>query len=168
MQVLIPTNIAKDILAQLERAGKKEIGGLLFGEHLGNQAFKIVGITTQKNPGTETEFQRDPTQHADQLNEFFSRTGEDYERFNYFGEWHSHPSFPVLPSGPDLRTLREIVEDPSVGANFLVLLIVRKLGKDQLSLSATVYGNEGFYENAPVYMELEPVLPQVRTRRRLL
>ena len=59
------------------------------------------------------------------LARFFRLTGEDYTRFNYLGEWHSHPSFSTTPSEKDVQSMLEIAGDPEVGANFVALVIVR-------------------------------------------
>jgi hypothetical protein len=73
------------------------------------------------------------------LADFFAKTGNDYKRFNYIGEWHSHPAFEPLPSGPDLATMYDIVEDPDVGINFAVLIIARLKSWSMLELSATLF-----------------------------
>jgi hypothetical protein len=51
-----------------------------------------VDISFQKRGGTFAHFVRDPTHHKAFLTDFFASTGKDYKRFNYLGEWHSHPS----------------------------------------------------------------------------
>jgi hypothetical protein len=57
---------------------------------------------------------------------FFERTEHKYSRFNYIGEWHSHPSFEVSPSGTDLDSMRRLVRDPGFKGRFAVLMITRK------------------------------------------
>jgi proteasome lid subunit RPN8/RPN11 len=102
-----------------------EIGGLLFGEHLSDDTFRIADFTVQRTGGTRVHFVRNPEQHASQLASFFDRSGRDYTRFNYLGEWHSHPSFPPTPSSLDLIEMSRLIKNGAVGASFLVLLIVR-------------------------------------------
>ena len=88
------------------------------------------------------------------LAEFFARTGKDYERFNYLGEWHSHPLFSVHPSGPDFATMFEIVEDPEVRAHFAVLLIVRlRRLWSALEISATVFSPNSVPIGASIELE---------------
>jgi integrative and conjugative element protein (TIGR02256 family) len=82
---------------------------------------------------------RHPHEHRQELNRFFERTGSDYKRFNYLGEWHSHPSFLPVPSETDLETMQSIVEDPQVGANFLVLMIVKLHGRREMQVSTTAF-----------------------------
>jgi hypothetical protein len=85
----------------------------------------VVDFSLDPLSGSHTAFRRDPQAHRQTLDEFFKRTGRDFERFNYLGEWHSHPSFSVHPSIDDIRTMTEMVEDQSSIITFAVLLIVR-------------------------------------------
>jgi integrative and conjugative element protein (TIGR02256 family) len=123
MQLLLPSQIVKRLHRELRRAGRREIGGLLMGEHVRDEIFRVVDVSIQRSGGTQACFIRNPGDHQTQLQEFFARTGEDYSRFNYLGEWHSHPTFEPAPSCADVHTMQSIVEDPAVGANFLTLLI---------------------------------------------
>ena len=93
MKILLAPPIVKRLRRELRRAGNREIGGLLMGEDLGNGDFRVVEISVQRSGGTEACFIRNPEDHQTELDTFFARTGNDYSRFNYLGEWHSHPSF---------------------------------------------------------------------------
>lgn len=168
MQILLPASVAQVITEELRKCGRCETGGLMFAEHIAGETFKIVETTTQQRRGTSVEFVRDPVEHKQQLEAFFERTGDDCTRFNYFGEWHSHPSFPPVPSGQDLRTMRSILEDPKVGVNFLVLIIVRLIRGSALELSATVCDGSGLYQPATVFVEVQPVVAQKRRRFRTI
>lgn len=138
MQLLIPPKVVKQLKRELRRAGSREIGGLLMGECVGEEQFRLVEVTVQRTGGSHAEFMRQPTTHQAQLDDFFTRTGNDYSRFNYLGEWHSHPSFEAVPSITDIGTMQSIVDDPIVGAHFLVLLIVKLSGR-AMELSATAF-----------------------------
>src|SRR5438552_2278187 len=117
MRLLIPTIIINRL--KYELCGRlREIGSVLVGEHVSGDVFRVADISVQRQGGALAHFVRDPVHHKEFLSEFFSRTGHDYLRFNYIGEWHSHPSFQPLPSQSDLETMYEIVNDPEVGANF--------------------------------------------------
>lgn len=166
MEILLPASVAQVFVQQLHKCGRRETGGLIFAEHIGGDTFKIAEVTTQQRHGTSADFVRDPTEHKQQLDAFFERTGDDYTRFNYFGEWHSHPSFAPVPSGQDLRTMRSILEDPNVGVNFLVLMILRLAGRSGLELSATICECNGLYQSASVFIEVQPALPQKRKQIR--
>lgn len=139
MHLLLPTAVRQRLRAELRRAGKREIGGLLLGEHMRDEVFRVVEISVQRGGGSRACFIRHPHEHQAQLEEFFARTSANYTRFNYLGEWHSHPSFPPLPSRDDLETMQSIVSDPSVGVNFLVLLIPKLAGRHAIQLTATAF-----------------------------
>lgn len=153
MELLLPEAIAEKIHAALKASGSQEIGGLLMGEHIAGDTFRVVNISVQTLQGTHSTFERDPEEHQAQLDEFFVLTGADYTRFNYLGEWHSHPSFEPLPSSKDMRTMRSIVGDPSVGVNFAVLIIVRLIYRDRLALSATAVLPNGSAQSVSVKTE---------------
>ena len=110
----------------------------------------------QHSGGTRSHFVRDVKHNKAFLEDFFARTGKDYQRFNYLGEWHSHPLFAPTPSAEDLRTMWDIVRDPQVGANFVILLIVR-LERSNLEMSATLFVQN--YPQAMLTVELEPAPP---------
>jgi proteasome lid subunit RPN8/RPN11 len=125
--------------AELRRAGRREIGGVLAAENLGDTVFRLVDFSVQRSGGGVACFVRKPTQHRRFMTKFFKATGHDYARFNYIGEWHSHPMFPAHPSRVDLRQMQEIVEDAEQNALFAVLLVVRLGGRDVLEASACAF-----------------------------
>jgi integrative and conjugative element protein (TIGR02256 family) len=125
MKLFLPAAVKQQIRKELRSAGRREIGGILLGEDLGSEKFRIVELTVQRQGGTESHFVRDPRHYREEIQRFFERHGRQYTRFNYLGEWHSHPSFPTTPSAPDIHEMRALLADPEVGANFGVLLIAR-------------------------------------------
>ena len=56
---------------------------------------------------------------------FFEETGRDFRRFNYLGEWHSHPYFLLHPSQEGVDTMTNLVEHSRAEITFALLLIVR-------------------------------------------
>jgi proteasome lid subunit RPN8/RPN11 len=138
MKLLLPLPIIKRLRREL-RGRSREIGGVLVGEHIAHDTFSIADISFQRRGGTAAHFIRDPEHHRDFLADFFARTGNDYQKFNYIGEWHSHPAVEPLPSGPDFATMFDLVEDTDVGVNFAVLIIVRLHRWGRLELSATLF-----------------------------
>jgi [CysO sulfur-carrier protein]-S-L-cysteine hydrolase len=152
MKILLAAQIVRRLHRELRRAGTKEIGGLLMGEDLGDGAFRVVDISVQRSGGTHACFIRNPQDHKVYLEAFFTRTGRDYTRFNYLGEWHSHPSFEASPSGTDITTMQSIVSDPDVGVNFLTLLIAKRSGK-QIEATATVFMVAAAHYSVPVLAE---------------
>lgn len=125
MKLLLPDAIESQMRRELRAAGLREIGGVLLGELVGPGLFRIAEITVQRTGGTSSTFVRIPRLHAEAIERFFERTGHQYERFNYLGEWHSHPSYPTRPSGSDLRAMEEILSNPAMAVNFAVLSIVK-------------------------------------------
>jgi len=163
MRILLELEQIAMLECELKKARSRETGGLLFGEHIAGDLFRIVSLSTQE-PGSTSHFVRDPKHHANALDQFFEATGKHYERFNYLGEWHSHPNFHPTPSTTDHQTMREILTDPEVGANFLVLLIVRRSWTG-LQMSATVYTPNSDPEPARILVEIRPAVPP---RRRMI
>jgi [CysO sulfur-carrier protein]-S-L-cysteine hydrolase len=96
---------------------------------------------------------REPEHHREFLADFFARTGHDYLRYNYLGEWHSHPRFQPIPSPEDRATMLELVKNPLVGANFAVLIIVRLRRWSRLELSATLFRTNASIEAICVEVE---------------
>jgi hypothetical protein len=109
----------------LKRRGLVETGGILMGEHVAADEFRIVDFTVQHAEGALASFLRIPQIHLRALNQFFRSTGRDYRKFNYLGEWHSHPAFSTRPSASDLASMYALVNDAATGATFAVLMIVR-------------------------------------------
>ena len=139
MQLLIPPEIRTRLVDALLQAGKREIGGILMGEHVGPDTFRVMEITIQRHGGTFAAFVRIVSEILAPLRAFFDSTKHDYARFNYMGEWHSHHSFALTPSGTDHNTMLEMVEGPQLGARFVVLLLVKLDSDGQLAGSVTVY-----------------------------
>src|SRR4051794_16164575 len=124
LHILLTPDVAHRLVAALRRAGSREIGGVLMAEHTGVNEFAVRDATIHRR-GTLASFVRHIAEAALGLRHFFERTQRSYTRFNYLGEWHSHPLYSTQPSGQDDASMREIVEDATVGATFAVLLVVK-------------------------------------------
>jgi [CysO sulfur-carrier protein]-S-L-cysteine hydrolase len=94
------------------------------GEQMAPNQFCVVDFSVDEASGNAVHFTRNPKHHIGALERFFDRTGADYRRFNYLGEWHSHPGFAVSPSREDLLSMQDIV-DGHDQFPFAALLIVR-------------------------------------------
>src|SRR5688572_23060176 len=92
VQIRLASDHVQRLRAALARAGRRETGGQLFGEQLAISYFRVTELTVQARPGTFARFLVDVFQAARDALNFFDRTGHEYRRFNYIGEWHSHPS----------------------------------------------------------------------------
>jgi len=139
VKLVLPASLAMRLTRALRRAGAVETGGLLMGEQLAVDEFRIVELSRSRRGGSVASFTRDLRHHRSKLERFFQNTGRDFNRFNYLGEWHSHPGFAVAPSGPDVAAMQAIVNDAAVGATFAVLLIVRLREDDVLEMGPYVF-----------------------------
>jgi hypothetical protein len=127
----------------------------MMGEHAGPNLFVVREMTVHRL-GTFASFVRTVGDAIGKLRAFFQQTGNDYTRFNYLGEWHSHPSFEPYPSRTDDQSMLQIVQDEAVGANFAVLLIVKLGAKGELISTAHTYLPDGLRIPSIVNIEQEP------------
>lgn len=125
------------------------------GEHVGHNQFAVRTLTVQGG-GTFASFVRGTRSALRALKEFFLRSNHEYRRFNYLGEWHSHPSFSVQPSNTDHRAMLDIVTNSSVGANFVVLLIFKLTCLGVLEFSAYTYLPDGSVLASELLLEGTP------------
>lgn len=124
MKIELPSAVRRRLRGHLRAAGFREIGGVLMGEQLRIDHFRVVDFTVDAITGSRAHFVRSTEQHQIALDDFFARTNSDYRRFNYLGEWHSHPSFPVNPSATDVSSMNDLVNGER-SIDFAVLLILR-------------------------------------------
>lgn len=138
MILTIPPDITAQFEQVLATAGRREIGGIMMAEHTGTNKFTVREITVHRL-GAFASFLRRIEEALTALSRFFEKTQHNYLRFNYIGEWHSHPSFIPYPSPRDHDSMIQIISDKSVGANFVVLVVL-KLGRGgRLEGSAHTY-----------------------------
>ena len=152
MHVRIARDEAQLLIDALSRAGSREIGGQLFGEQLEPSRFRVTELTIQRRGGGFARFVVDVVQAARDAVRFFQRTKQEYRRFNYVGEWHSHPSFEVRPSSTDAETMRGLVRDPSFKGTFAVLMIVR-WDTGTLRSGAWLFDPQGHEAEIPLEIE---------------
>ncbi len=138
MKVILPLPIEQKLTIALHKAGRQEIGGILMGEYIAEGVYRIQDITVQRQAGTFASFMRLAKEVVIPLHHFFRKTLHDYRRFNYLGEWHSHPSFLPRPSMQDSETMWEMLQDAEMNANFVVLLVVRLSQTRHIEGTATV------------------------------
>ena len=139
MKLLLPLEVTGRLLDALAKSGPREIGGILMAEHVADNIFRVRDVTIQRRGGSFATFIRAVQSVLGPLREFFRVTNHNYTRFNYVGEWHSHPSFAPVPSSTDHNTMHSIIENPAVGALFVVLVIVRLNAAREFEGSVTVY-----------------------------
>jgi len=151
LTLVLPVDITTRLHEALVRSGKREVGGVLMAEHVALNEFVVRDLTIHRR-GTFASFIRRIEDAWMVLSRFFERTKRDYRRFNYIGEWHSHPSFEPVPSAQDHQSMREIALDESVAANFVVLMIV-KLGPQGILIgTAHTYLPDGSYQQSELIL----------------
>lgn len=138
MQIEIEDHVKDRLRRALRTAGSREIGGVLMGEQIAPGQFRVVDLSIDIHAGGRAHFVRNLEVHADALSAFFLETGHQYDRFNYLGEWHSHPLFSVTPSTQDVASMIDLVEGER-GIEFAVLLIVRLWWWRIISCSCTLF-----------------------------
>lgn len=139
MRIELAPEIETRLSKALRSAGRRETGGMLFAEQLAPSHFRVIDFSVDLYSGSHTHFQRDPRIHQRALDAFFDRTGRDFSRYNYLGEWHSHPSFSVAPSVEDVATMTELVGNGRTAITFAVLLIVRLRLRLWMDYSLTIF-----------------------------
>ena len=139
MQLILPRETREQIKTALREVGRREIGGILMAEHIGENTFRVQSVTIQRRGGSFATFLRVVEAFHGSLRKFFRQTEYNYVKFNYIGEWHSHPSFAPTPSETDHRTMLSIINDPQTGAFFVVLLIVKLDENGEFVGTVTVY-----------------------------
>ena len=157
MRIELAPDIEARLRDALHEAEKREIGGMLMAEQLAPGRFCVVDFSIDPVTGSHSEFRRDPEKHRQTLDDFFRRTGHDFGRFNYLGEWHSHPSFSVHPSQADISTMTDIVEDETSEITFAVLLIVRTRWRFWVDYSLTVFARG----QAPTVTRIRPRIVRI-------
>lgn len=155
LTLILPSKQHELLLETLQKAGRREVGGILMGEHAGPNLFVVREMTVHRL-GAFASFVRRIEDAIGRLRTFFLQTGHDFTRFNYLGEWHSHPSFAPYPSRTDDLSMLQIVQDEAVGANFAVLLIVKLGAKGELISTAHTYLPDGLRIPSIINIEQEP------------
>lgn len=139
MLLRLKSEVVSRMAQAVKDAGVNEVGGVLVGEHIRDGEFQVTDVSIQTTNGSPACFVRRPEEHAAFLSAFHAKTKHDYGRFNYIGEWHSHPSFTAFPSLTDQRSMQDIVEDPEAAAQFAVLLVVKSHWWSELEVHASAY-----------------------------
>jgi [CysO sulfur-carrier protein]-S-L-cysteine hydrolase len=160
VKLVLAEAVVSRLTEALLNAGKREIGGIMMGEHVGTNTFRVTDVSVQMDGGTFASFVRIVTGLLVPLRAFFRRTGHNYLRFNYIGEWHSHHSFSLVPSSTDVSTMQDLADDRTLGANFVALLLVSLDTLGKLRGAVTVYSGNTKPWSGLVILEGED--PEIR------
>jgi [CysO sulfur-carrier protein]-S-L-cysteine hydrolase len=137
MKLEFPKRLRDRLRREIGRAGRVEIGGILMAEQLAPGEFRLVDFTVDSQKGGAAHFVRSVEDHQTALEDFFERTGRDFSRFNYLGEWHSHPNHLPIPSREDVSSMQSLIHSER-DIPFAVLIIVRKKWFGMM-MSATLF-----------------------------
>ncbi len=139
MKLLIDKEILESWRMALIEAKQNEVGGILFGEHIDNEEFRLVEFTIQKKQGNKASFRRKANEARKSLKNLSKAYGNEHAQFNYLGEWHSHPNSLAIPSEMDIETMQSILNDESSVANFLVLMVLKVNHENFIEMSASTF-----------------------------
>lgn len=154
MKLRIPKTTIDRWASDLKAAGHREFGGVLFGEQIAEGDFRIVEATHQRFwGGTPTTFNRRGGTARKEILRLHEKTGGNPERFNYLGEWHSHPNAPTVPSLQDEITMYELLADQAGAVNFLILILVRLEVDARVCVGAQTFLGSGHRLNCGTEIE---------------
>lgn len=125
MRLDFPADLRRRLRREVSAAGRVEIGGVLMAEQIVPGHFRLTDFTIDGQRGGAAHFVRSVEDHQAALAVFFERTGSDFSRFNYLGEWHSHPNHAPVPSNEDVASMVSLVEGER-DIPFALLLVVRR------------------------------------------
>jgi integrative and conjugative element protein (TIGR02256 family) len=138
MRVELTKDVRKRMMLCLVKAKRREIGGILMAEQINPGEFLIVDFSLDDITGSAAHFVRSPDYHRAALEDFFARTGNDYARYNYLGEWHSHPNHDPFPSTTDILSMYDLLNE-ECSISFAILLIVKRGWWRKFLCSATFF-----------------------------
>lgn len=154
MRLRIPKLIIERWADDLRKSGRREIGGVLFGEQIAEGDFRIIEATRQRFwGGTAMTFKRRGSGARKDILALHEKFGGDSERFNYLGEWHSHPNAPAMPSLQDEITMCNLLAEQGAAVNFLVLIIVKLDEAELFHIGAITYLASGHKLNCEIKIE---------------
>jgi integrative and conjugative element protein (TIGR02256 family) len=138
MKVELTKDVRKRMMSCLAKAKRREIGGILMAKQVNPGEFRIIDFSLDDITGSAAHFVRSPDHHRAALEAFFARTGNDYSRYNYLGEWHSHPNYSPSPSPTDIHSMYELLEEEH-SISFAILLIVKRSWWRRFLCTATLF-----------------------------
>lgn len=121
----------------LKKGGNREIGGWMVAEQTAPGQFELVGLTVDLEVGTRDRFDSLPEPHSQQMDQILLENSARAGRIDYLGEWHSHPTFPPIPSEIDVASMTDMVENS--GPSFAVLVIVRLMSNALIQATITTF-----------------------------
>ncbi|TKD13770.1 hypothetical protein FBT96_19055 [Rhodobacter capsulatus] len=137
LSLTVPRSQLANLQIYLAQGGKREIGGWLVAEQIAPGEFELVGLTVDLETGTRDRFDSLPEPHSKQMDRILLENSGRVGRVDYLGEWHSHPTFPPIPSKIDLTSMMHMVENS--GPSFAALVIVRLMRNASIQATITTF-----------------------------
>lgn len=150
MRLDLPNELRRRMRREVGAAGRVEIGGILMAEQIEPGHFRLADFTVDGQRGGAAHFVRTVEDHQAALSRFFARTGSDFARFNYLGEWHSHPNHVPIPSREDVASMISLV-DGERDIPFAVLLVVRRTWRS-MAMSASLFERDRHPSTVPIHV----------------
>jgi [CysO sulfur-carrier protein]-S-L-cysteine hydrolase len=137
LSLTVPRSQLAKLRIHLKKGGNREIGGWLVAEQTAPGKFELVGLTVDLEVGTRDRFDSLPEPHSQQMDRILLENSGRAGRVDYLGEWHSHPTFPPIPSQIDVAAMTDMVE--SNGPSFAALVIVRLMADASIQATITTF-----------------------------
>ncbi len=137
MKIVIPKKMCIKLKKELNRMGFYETRGSFFAERVNDDLFVINDIYFSRKQGTVSFIQMIIGSDYHRFQNIYHKKHKfEYKKFNFIGDWHSHPSFSCNPSRYDVKEAKDDLEHSN--ANFIVQCIL-KLINNNLTGNAYVY-----------------------------
>ncbi len=151
MKIIIPQKITKIIYNQVKKHSPNETKGALFARRINDELFEIDAVYLEKKIGSFAFVVLENNSKYKEFQKKYNKTHHfDFKNHNYIGDWHSHPSFELIPSGYDIKEVQNDLEKSN--ANFLIQIIV-KVSNDRLIGNAFLYDNNKSAEKIELIIE---------------
>lgn len=137
LSLTVPRSQLAKLQIHLKQGGNREIGGWLVAEQTAPGKFELVGFTVDLEAGTRDRFDSLPEPHSQQMDRILLENSGRAGRVDYLGEWHSHPTFPPIPSEIDVASMTDMVENSR--PSFAALVIVRLMGNASIQATITTF-----------------------------
>jgi [CysO sulfur-carrier protein]-S-L-cysteine hydrolase len=137
LSLTVPRSQLAKLRIHLKKGGNREIGGWLVAEQTAPGKFELVGLTVDLEVGTRDRFDSLPEPHSQQMDRILLENSGRAGRVDYLGEWHSHPTFPPIPSQIDVAAMTDMVENN--GPSFAALVIVRLMADASIQATITTF-----------------------------
>lgn len=161
LSLTIPRSHLQRMKVCLMQGGIREIGGWLAAEQVAPGDFELLGFTVDLEVGTRDHFESVPELHTEQLDQILTANVNRAGRVDYLGEWHSHPTFPPIPSNIDLNAMTNMVENSR--PSFAALLIVRLLDRESIEATITTFQRGRPPEPGQLITDHQPTIEDVHS-----